>query len=1104
MGISKRVCSILLTVILTAGTVMSDMESVSAGQTGENTGTVESVQNADTEEAVKEEAASETEQATQPQEAEVKTSDELAKQLQKNQAVNSAQASQGAEVLESTETTESTETAGATETTEDTETAESTEETEHIQTAGDEETETVAAIEKPYAKVKMSELLTAGTLISTDTANVTMKTDDTAGGVLFSGTAAAVKGAVYSINQSFDFNGNSVGRISVDGLSEKAVNLSLAFYLDDQTEPFVTVALNKQKKSGKWTYDGERTTDISGVHITGEHQVSFKVVSDSDAAVTFLLRSIEFVESSVPVIYFNIDESEGSIAAMNQDASHETECYGDMTVQIPDGYTCEYTNKALKTQTYSMEYIRGRGNSTWMCDKKPYKIKLDSKENLFGMGKSKHWVLLANRYDNSLLRNKATYWLGQQLGMEYTPQCVFVDVVMNGTYYGSYYLCDQVRVGSSSVEIDDLEDSTETQNATDEPTITGGYLLSMFPYGDEEKLSFTTTKDNQFLIESPAFEGYENETQYNYIKNYVQQVEDAIYGDGFKTADGVGYADLMDVNSAVNYYWIQEISMNGDAFVSTSTYLYKKRSGKLYWGPLWDFDFVAWGAYDYSTDTDCSGFVQKDRTWFAKLFEDKEFAAKVVEAWPQMKAKLLELCKDGGQLDTYKQQVAISERYDLEKWGSYDYGQGTSMTYDQEVERLKTWIQKRVAWIDENVNTLIPTEYTVQFVDDGKTYATHTVVSGKSLGELPVLSDRKDDIFVGWYTTDEDGMTYKATADLTVSANVTFTAKWVKKSEIVPVQKLYTAYQDVYKLLDEGYYYMKYTVTPYDATFLDVTWSSSDDSIASVDTYGNVTFLKTGTVKITGTCVNGVKASYNLHIVDYDDNVEYPYNMTIDHSSLKMQVGKYAQLKTSYEPSVCMATDCKWYSTDESVVQVSDAGVVNAVGEGTATIIAYNQSLEIFAKCTVSVTKPVQKGDIFTVSNLNYKVTKVVTAGGTVTFQGTANKKLTKVEVPDTVKIKGKAYKVTAVGGNALKNNAKVTTLVLGKNITSIEKSAFYGCKKLKSITIKTAKLKSVGKNAWKGIPSTAKIKVPDKQLKKYKKSFQSAGLSKKVQIKKI
>lgn len=195
---------------------------------------------------------------------------------------------------------------------------------------------------------------------------------------------------------------------------------------------------------------------------------------------------------------------------MNGDQQHDTECYGDMKVEIPNGYTCEYANDKgktnnLKTETYSMEYIRGRGNSTWGTGKNPYKIKLDKKANLFNMGKNKHWVLLADYYDPSHIRNKITYWMGKKLGMAYTPECVYVDVVMNGQYYGSYLLSEQVRVGNSRVDIDDLEADDESKAATDEPTITGGYLLSMSPYKDEDGKIIHTKQGTDYLDRKTFF-----------------------------------------------------------------------------------------------------------------------------------------------------------------------------------------------------------------------------------------------------------------------------------------------------------------------------------------------------------------------------------------------------------------------------------------------------------------------------------------------------------------------------------------------------------------------------------------------------------------------
>lgn len=173
-------------------------------------------------------------------------------------------------------------------------------------------------------------------------------------------------------------------------------------------------------------------------NITGKHNIYFSFSTDSkETEVTF--NSFEFVKNSLPVVSFDIDESEGTVEDMNNSDNHTDMCHGSMNIDIPSGYEGEYSD-SLASATYKMEYIRGRGNSTWSESKKPYKIKLESKADILGMGSNKHWVLVANIYDNSKMRNKMTYTLGERLGIAYTPKSVPVDVVMNGEYYGNYYL----------------------------------------------------------------------------------------------------------------------------------------------------------------------------------------------------------------------------------------------------------------------------------------------------------------------------------------------------------------------------------------------------------------------------------------------------------------------------------------------------------------------------------------------------------------------------------------------------------------------------------------------------------------------------------------
>ena len=131
-----------------------------------------------------------------------------------------------------------------------------------------------------------------------------------------------------------------------------------------------------------------------------------------------------------------------------------------------------------------------------------------------------------------------------------------------------------------------------------------------------------------------------------------------------------------------------------------------------------------------------------------------------------------------------------------------------------------------------------------------------------------------------------------------------------------------------------------------------------------------------------------------------------------------------------------------------------------------------------------------------------YKVTSSRSSSQTVAFIG--NKVKTSVTIPTTIKIKGATYKVTEISTNAFKNNRKLKKVVIGQNIVRIGKNAFYGCKKLTSITIKSSRLtlKNIGKNAFKNTSPKATVKVPKKQKALYNQILKKQGLNKKAKVK--
>ena len=144
-------------------------------------------------------------------------------------------------------------------------------------------------------------------------------------------------------------------------------------------------------------------------------------------------------------------------------------------------------------------------------------------------------------------------------------------------------------------------------------------------------------------------------------------------------------------------------------------------------------------------------------------------------------------------------------------------------------------------------------------------------------------------------------------------------------------------------------------------------------------------------------------------------------------------------------------------------------------------------------------------GKIYANGNYKYKITNASLNGkGTVTLVSVVKKTKT-VVVPDTIKLGGKTFKVTAIGKAAFKKNVKVTKVTLGKNVKTIGAKAFYGCKKLRTVVIKNTQMtgKTVGSGAFTGTYAKMTVKVPLKKLKSYKTILLKRGVSKKAVIKK-
>ncbi len=342
--------------------------------------------------------------------------------------------------------------------------------------------------------------------------------------------------------------------------------------------------------------------------------------------------------------------------------------------------------------------IRGRGNSTWGMPKKPYRLRLDSAASLLGMPGNRHWVLLANYADKSLLRNHLALGLGWSLGMAWNPRTVTVRMQLNGDDVGIYQLVEHIRVGSNRVDIVEIEPGD-----TDPVSITGGYLMEIDHRREcEPNVQFDTTRGVPICIDTPDDENIVP-AQYNYVRDYVRQTEDVLYGPDFTNAT-TGYVAWLDPASYIDYFLVAELMMNQDMQAFSSIWTYKDRGGRLQRGPLWDFDISA-GNTDYGVNADPRGWWIRGGPWYHRLFEDPAFAQAVRARWDGIRDQLLDdLIAEMHQQAT---RMGAAVEHNFNRWPMLHQHTWPNAvltgSHAGEIAYLTDWLRQRIAWLDANL-----------------------------------------------------------------------------------------------------------------------------------------------------------------------------------------------------------------------------------------------------------------------------------------------------------------------------------------------------------------------------------------------------------------
>jgi hypothetical protein len=328
--------------------------------------------------------------------------------------------------------------------------------------------------------------------------------------------------------------------------------------------------------------------------------------------------------------------------------------------------------------------IRLRGNSTAQFPKRAFNIQVPQNKPLYGMPAAKSWVLLANYFDKTMLRNALAFHLSEQSCMDWTPHYEFVELKYNGTHKGIYQLCEKVEAHEGRVALP-----------------ADGWLIEIDARVTEKDHFFRTPHmENPYRIDWPH--KHVTEAQVAHIQSVFIQAEEALFGTEFED-EHAGWRQYIDEGSVTDWYLINEIAKNCDGNFYSSCYMHSGKDGKITMGPLWDYD-TCFGNCIWEDPRNPEGFYVRNTQWFTRLMEDERFAHSVRERfqyyYSHQESYYQFIRQKAEELRPY---VAQNDRI----W--HTIGQSVSpyltpnATYDEDIQALIDWMKIRFEWLNTNL-----------------------------------------------------------------------------------------------------------------------------------------------------------------------------------------------------------------------------------------------------------------------------------------------------------------------------------------------------------------------------------------------------------------
>ncbi len=418
------------------------------------------------------------------------------------------------------------------------------------------------------------------------------------------------------------------------------------------------------------TIDRTNGTSTSFTDVTPGTTYGFRIGAAVDGGPTTLWAppvTVTFYDLILPVIRIDTQDAAPIL---------DKENYVPATMTLdPNGSSYDAYSGTLG--------IRGRGNSTWLEPKKPYRLRLDTKSPLMGIASERHWVLLANAMDRSQLRSFAASELAHATDLDWTPTYRHVEVILNGRYEGVYQLSEHIRPGADRVDIDELGPDDNEGEA-----VTGGYLLEVDQRLEEnDEPGFRTQIDDYpIVVKEPD---PMTPQQRDYITNHVQEFENRLHGPSY-TDPVAGYRPYLDVGAFIDHYLVQEITNNQDGFRYSTFFTKSRGDDRLRFGPIWDFDLSMGSPRSYRQLNPTGWAHRNSSLWTQRLLGDPSFRAELDARWDELQPVFAQL---PAQIQALGTHLAPAIANDAHRW-NYQLGGSDTPAF------VSNWLSTRLNWLD--------------------------------------------------------------------------------------------------------------------------------------------------------------------------------------------------------------------------------------------------------------------------------------------------------------------------------------------------------------------------------------------------------------------